>query len=74
MSRRFDRELFFELLEEDDREGRCAERVGVTPQYICQLKRTDPTFADEIERRVAKFRSSRRAAVLRSHRREIAAQ
>lgn len=67
------RDLFLELLENDDRQGKCAERAGVTPQHICRLKRIDPAFADEIERRLAKFRSSRRARALSSQRRELSA-
>lgn len=67
------REIFFELLEQDDREGLCAQRAGVTPQHVCRLKRADPSFADEIERRVAKCRSSRRAVALRGQRRELSA-
>lgn len=73
MSRRFDRELFFELLEKDDREGKCAELAGVTPQHICRLKRIDPAFADEVERRLAKFRSTRRASTLKNQHRELSA-
>lgn len=74
MSRRFDRELFFELLENDHRQGRCAERAGVSPEYVCRLKKADPAFADEIERRLAKCRSTRRATALQSQRRELSAQ
>ncbi len=67
------RETFFELLENDDREGKCAERAGVTPEYVCRLKKADPAFADEIQRRVDKCRSTRRAAALKSQRRELSA-
>lgn len=74
MSRRFDRELFFELLEHDDREGRAAQRAGVTPEYVCRLKKLDPAFADEIARRSEKCRSTRRAAALSSQRRELSAR
>lgn len=68
------RELFFELLENEPLQGKCAERAGVTPEYVCRLKKLDPAFADEIERRLAKFRSTRRASALRSQRRELSAQ
>lgn len=73
MSRRFDRELFLDLLENDDREGKCAELAGVTPQYICRLKKLDPEFADEIERRKAMHRSTRRARALHVQRRQLSA-
>lgn len=68
------RELFLELLENDDHQGRCAARAGVTPEWICRLKKLDPAFADEIERRIAKCRSTRRAVALQSQRRQLSAQ
>ena len=74
MSRGRWRDLFLELLENDDNQGRCAARAGVSPEWICRLKKLDPDFADEIERRIAKCRSTRHAAVLRSQRREISAR
>jgi hypothetical protein len=71
---RFDRELFFELLENDPRQGKCAERAGVSPEYVCRLKKLDPAFAGEIDRRVAMCRSRRRAVALHSQRRDLSAQ
>lgn len=67
------RDLFLELLENDDRQGKCAELAGVTPQHISRLKRIDPSFADEIDRRLEKYRSTRRALALKSQRRELSA-
>jgi hypothetical protein len=74
MSRRFDRELFLELLEKDDHQARCAARAGVSPEYVCRLKKRDPAFAEEIERCLARCRSTRRSAALHSQRRELSAR
>lgn len=65
------RERFLALLEHDDRETICAQRAGVSRQYVSRLKRTDPEFAREIENRIAKCRSTLLGTALRTQRREL---
>jgi hypothetical protein len=67
------RERFFQLLENDDREGHCASRAGVTPEYVSRLKAKDPAFRAEIARRIAIYWSKETAAALQGQRREQAA-
>ena len=65
------RERFFELLENDERETKCAELAGVSREYVSRLKKADPAFASEIENRIAKCRSTKRNVALRTQRREL---
>lgn len=67
------REAFFKLLENDDREGRCASRAGVTPEYVSRLKAKEPAFRQEIERRIAIYWSKQAAVALHAQGRERAA-